>query len=77
MKWYLDYNLLDEVEKLTTSLKEKEESWRIKFEKEEGESLKREQALINGYKAEISNLKSQVGHHSYGFIVQSQYVWIS
>lgn len=60
----LDYNLLDEVEKLRTSLKEKEESWRIKFEKEEGESLKREQALINGYKAEISNLKSQVGHHS-------------
>lgn len=60
----LDYNLLDEVEKLRNSFKEKEESWRIKFEKEEGESLKREQALINGYKAEISNLKSQVGHHS-------------
>lgn len=65
-----DYNLLDEVEKLIIFLKEKEELWRIKFEKEEGESLKREQVFINGYKVEIFNFKSQVGYYSYGFIVQ-------
>lgn len=51
---------LDEVERLKASIKEREDAWRIKFEKEDEESLKREQALINGYKAEIANLKSQV-----------------
>lgn len=65
-----DFNLLDEVEKLIIFLMEKEELWRIKFEKEEGESLKREQVFINGYKVEIFNFKSQVGYYSYGFIVQ-------
>lgn len=49
-----------EVNTLKTCLTEKEDSWKMKLEKEEEESLKREQALINGYKAEIANLKNQV-----------------
>ncbi|CAG2248214.1 unnamed protein product [Mytilus edulis] len=48
---------------LEETLKQKDEEitgWKNKFAREEDESFKREHALINGYKAEISNLKTQI-----------------
>ena len=48
---------------LEETLRQKNEEiagWKHKFAREEEESFKREQALINGYKAEINNLKTQV-----------------
>jgi hypothetical protein len=48
---------------LEGTLRQKNEEitgWKHKFAREEEESFKREQALINGYKAEINNLKTQV-----------------
>ncbi|XP_052081873.1 kinesin-like protein KIF20B isoform X2 [Mytilus californianus] len=48
---------------LEETLKQKDEEitgWKNKFAREEDESFKREHALINGYKAEINNLKTQI-----------------